>query len=375
MKRKKKRGLGYIKRGERFYFNFSVKGRRVRDVIERATNDQEAAIEVARRKLAIIEGRAGEPDKSLPFQEFVETIYLKWSKHNKRSHYLDEKYAKIFCQYFKGQTLRQITPLAIEEFKQERREQTTIRRAQRSAGSVNRELGVLSSIFSRAVKYGFLDTNPCQAVELYKNYNFRERVLTAAEEERMLAAMTGHLEKLHPIVVLAINTGMRRNEMLKLRWSDVNFEASEIFVRPENSKSKKGRMLPLNDNIFPLLRKLQENASDKHLVFSGKGYSSTSVTNSFSRFCDQLGLADVTLHTLRHTFSTRLKDQNVNPFVIRDLMGHSSLRITEGYTHKTPGTHREAVKTLEKATNCHRTDTNERPVEMTGLVSTSAATS
>lgn len=368
MKRKKKRGLGYLKRGDSYYFNFSIKGRRYREVIEKATDEQTAANEVVRRKSAIIEGRDGEPDKSMPFEEFVETIYLKWSKHNKRSYYLDTQYAKIFNQHFKGKTLRQVTPLAIEQFKQKRREGLTIRREQRSAGSVNRELSVLSSIFGRAVKYGFLDVSPCQGMELYKNYNQRKRVVTAEEEQKIFASMTGRLERLRPLMILALNTGMRRREMLKLWWSDVDFDRGQINIRAENSKSKKSRTIPMNSTTKDLLEKLRESAPDKFLVFSGKGYCTSSASNNFSDLCKELGFPDVTLHTLRHTFSTRLKDANVNPFVIRDLLGHSTVLITEGYTHKTPGTLEEAVKKLENQSNCHKVVTNEKPVTQTGFV-------
>ncbi|MFN0112983.1 MAG: tyrosine-type recombinase/integrase [Blastocatellia bacterium] len=369
MKRKKKRGLGYLKRGDSYYFNFSIKGRRYREVIEKATDEQTAANEVVRRKSAIIEGRDGEPDKSMPFEEFVETIYLKWSKHNKRSYYLDTRYAELFCKHFKGKTLRQVTPLAVEQFKQKRREGLTIRREQRSVGSVNRELSVLSSIFGRAVKYGFLDVSPCQGMELYKNYNQRDRVVTADEEQKILAAMTGRLERLRPLMILALNTGMRRKEMLKLWWSDVDFDRGQIKVRAENSKSKKPRTLPMNSITKELFEQLRENAPDKYLVFSGKGYSTSSVSNNFSDLCETLGMSDVTLHTLRHTFSTRLKDANVNPFVIRDLLGHSTVQITEGYVHETPGTHQEAIKRLENQSNCHTVATNEKPVNPTGFVS------
>lgn len=362
MTRKKKRGLGYLKRGDRYYFNFSIKGRRYREVIEKATDEQTAANEVVRRRLAIIEGRDGEPDKSMPFEEFVKTIYLKWSKHNKRSYYLDTRYAEVFFKHFKGKTLRQITPLAIEQFKQARREGKTIRGEQRSFGSVNRELSVLSSIFGRAVKYGFLDVNPCKDMELYKHHNQRKRVVSEEEEQRLIAAMTGHLERLRPLMVLALNTGMRRKEMLKLWWSDIDFDRDQINIRAENSKSKKPRTLPMNSITKELLEKLRENAPDKYLVFSGKGYSTSSVTNNFSKLCRKLGLSDVTIHTLRHTFSTRLKDENVNPFLIRDLLGHSTVLITEGYTHETPGTLKEAIKKLENRSNCHKVVTNEKPV-------------
>ena len=364
MKRKKRRApLGYIKRGDRFYFNFTESGKRIRDVIRKATTEEEAKTEVMRRKLAIREGRDGAPDKSIPLDEFLDTVYLPWSKLHKRTYYLDTRYAELFREYFKGKTLAEITPLVVEQFQQHRREGWTVRGGQRSAASVDRELTILSSVLAHAVNHSLLESNPCHKVKRFREDKERERVVTAEEEELILSSLTGHLAKLRPLVILALYTGMRRGEMLKLRWSDVNFETRKIRVQAESAKSKKRRDVEMNSIVSETLRPLRDGVIAKGLVFSGKGYSPASVTNMFSRLCDKLELngkelSDVTLHTLRHTLSTRMKDNGENPFVMRDAMGHARIYTTEGYTHDTAGTGQQAVQRLEKYAKWRASDTS-----------------
>src|SRR5262245_40377347 len=177
MKRKKRCApRGWIKRGERFYFNFTEATKRIRDVIRNASTPAEADTEVMKRKIAIREGRDGAPDKAMRLDEFLDTIFLPLSKLRKRTYYLETRFAELFrnCEHFKDKTVAEITPLLIEKFLQHRREGQTKRGGQRSAGSVNRELSALSAILGYAVKAGLIAANPCSIVKPLPNYSKRE---------------------------------------------------------------------------------------------------------------------------------------------------------------------------------------------------------
>jgi integrase len=142
----------------------------------------------------------------------------------------------------------------------------------------------------------------------------------------------------------------------------VNFENCLIRIRAEVSKNKKEQYVDMNSIVLETLKPMREGAPANGLVFSGKGYAPTYVTHCFSELCDRLKLdgvelSDVTLHCLRHSFSTRLKDNNENPFVIRDAMRHSKISMTEIYTHSTPGAGQEAVRGLEKYAKWRSSDT------------------
>ena len=366
MRRKKRRApRGWIKRGDRFYFNFTECGKRIRDVIRDANTPEEADTAVMKRRLAIREGRDGAPDKAMKLDEFLDTIFLPLSEMRNRTYYLETRFAELFrnCEYFKNKTVAEITPLLIEKFLQHRAKGITNRGRLRSAGSVNRELSALSSILGVAVKSGLIAENPCSKVKPLPYYGKERKPITSEQEELILSNLTGTFARLRPLVILGLYTGLRRGEMLKLRWSDVNFETRKIRVRAEVSKNKKEGYVNMNSIVVEALKPMCEGAPTNGLVFSGKGYAPTYVTHCFSELCDRLKLdgvelSDVTLHCLRHTFSTRLKDNNENPFVIRDMNRHSKISMTEIYTHSTSGEGQEAVQRLEKYAKWRTPDTN-----------------
>lgn len=340
------------KRGSRFYYDFMINRVRYRSVVPEARTRKQAEQVETQKRVEVFEGRYGKPTGLGIFEEFVRETYLPWSKQHKKSYYHDERYAEIICEFFKGKTFREISPLTIEHFKRQRREGITQRGEQRNMGTVNRELAQLSSIFSLAVDYDYCELNPCRKVKLFTVHSRRERVLTPDEETRLLEAMTGRLERYRPIVILALHTGMRRGEIMRLRWQDVDFSRNEIRIPVGSTKSGKGRVLPINAVLRTMLIEMQSKGNSGGRVFSGIGYTAGEVSKRISKVCDEIGLDDVTLHTCRHTFATRLKDQNVNPFTIRDLMGHATLRMTNDYTHTTPEMLQRAVELLEKRPDC-----------------------
>lgn len=335
-----------------------INGRRYRGAIPEATTKRQAELVENQKRIEVFEGRYGKPTGQGLLEDFIKDVYLPWSKQHKKSHYHDQKYAVVICEFFRGMAFRDITAWTIEQFKRKRSEGITERGEKRAKSTVNRELAQLSSIFSLAVDYGYCEDNPCRRVRLYKVYSRRERVISEEEERRLLAALTGRHEELRPIIILALHTGMRRNEILKLKWTDVDFMANEIRLAEGSTKSGKGRTLPMTDLVRETMLGLREAGDGTGRIFTGRGYSSGTITNRIARLCDRLGMPDVTLHTLRHTFASRLEERNVNPFLVRDLLGHSTLRMTGHYTHSQPDALREAVKKLEMEKDCHKIVTN-----------------
>lgn len=206
-------------------------------------------------------------------------------------------------------------------------------------------------IFSLAVDNDYCESNPCRKVKAFKVDNRRERFITHAEESRLLAALTGRNAHLRPVAIVALYTGMRRGEILRLEWRDVDLINDEIRIPKGTTKSGKGRVIPIDETVREALLSLRGERMESDRVFEGKGYYPVSVSEEFSKVCRSLGWHDVTLHTLRHTYATRLKDAGTDPFTIRDLLGHATLRMTDIYTHATPETMRRAVKLLEGRTS------------------------
>jgi len=193
--------------------------------------------------------RYGQPTGEAIFVQYAENVFLPWSRENKRSWKDDEYHVETFKIHFNGKTFREITPMLVEKFKMERRQGLTVKGEQRSVASVNRELACLSKIFSMAVDNKETATNPCSQVKKYRENNERIRFLTADEERALLAALTGQRAYLGPIIKVAINTGMRRGEILAMKYSWVDFARGCIRIPGEATKNGKARTVPMNEVV------------------------------------------------------------------------------------------------------------------------------
>ena len=111
-----------------------------------------------------------------------------------------------------------------------------------------------------------IDSNPMRRVRLLKESPSRERFITAEEEKRLFAQLTGRRDHIRSIVTIALNTGMRRGEILGLQWEHVNFLARTIFIA--RSKTGRTRTIPINDIVFKELMALKQDAGPKDFVFS-----------------------------------------------------------------------------------------------------------
>ncbi len=326
-----------------WWYDFQINYRRYKRPIKAATNRKQAEQYEAKMKLEVLEGRYDKPSYKTTFEDFINNVYLKWARQHKRSHKWDERHCKFLCSHFKDRLLREITSGDIEAYKLMRREQTSQRGTQRAGSSVNRERALLSIIFAIAVNFDYCDSNPCKNVRRFKEDGRRVRVLSHDEEVRLMEVLSVKQPDLKPIAVIALGTGMRRGEIIGLGWKDIDFEKGLIYLRAGKTKSGKARIAPMNSDVRATLMELREVKSEGQIF----PFNADSVSYRFSILCDKLGMPDVTLHTLRHTFDTRLIERNINPFVVKELMGHATLAQTNHYSHVSVGELHQAVKTLE----------------------------
>jgi integrase len=143
------------------------------------------------------------------FADFVKDTYLPWSKIHKGSYDDDVRITSLLADFFKERTLVEITS-------NDRQVQSTSYRSWASPATINRELSVLSKVFTLAVRNEVAESNPCQGVERFALDNERVRYLTEDEEQRLFEAI-GDNEQLKDIVTVALHTGMRRGEIFNLK--------------------------------------------------------------------------------------------------------------------------------------------------------------
>jgi integrase len=176
-----------------------------------------------------------------------------------------------------------------------------------------------------------------------------------------MAALSGTRAHLRPLITLAIYTGMRRGELLKLRRSHVDFGLNLINVK--QTKTGKDRTVPMDVSVRETLIRLCEGLSDDDFVFINPqtGVQLTDVKRGFRSACRETGILNLTFHDLRHTFGTRLADAGVDIVKIAELMGHQSILTTRRYTHATEEGKRAAIAQLAsyRTGYCHKFATKE----------------
>jgi integrase len=210
----------------------------------------------------------------------------------------------------------------------------------RKPATINRYLALLRRMLNWAVEREYLDRTPFRrgsqaVIKLERENNRRSRRLAADEEKRLLNAAPPTTKAL---IIAALDTGMRRGELLSLRFGDVDFDRRVIHVRPENAKSKKGRSIPIaTTRLMAVLDWLRIDAAGAPKPNAAPVFSNR-VSEPLRDFRDgwlgalaAANIAGLWFHDLRGEYASRLVERGVPLSQVRDLLGHASIVTTERY--------------------------------------------
>jgi integrase len=327
---------------------FRLRGHYVKQAIPEARTRAEAEQAQTKIKRDIFDDKYNRAAGNKDFTEFVDEVFVPWAKASKRSWQGDEERARPLKEFFAGKRLREITPMLIEQLKQQRLKTKTLHKRDRSPATVNRELQVLSKVFAMAYDNGLVETNPMRRVHKFREGPARERYLTDEEERRLLEVLVGRRAHIRSIVVVALQTGMRQGEILGLKWGHVDFDQETIYVA--HTKTGRPRRIPMSKLVEVELRSLKQDATRDEHVFSyhRTGLKLTTFRHTWERACKQARISGLRFHDLRHTFATRLRAKGVHEMDIMSLLGHTTLQMTSRYTHAMPQNLRNAVDSLNK---------------------------
>jgi len=362
------------KRGKTWWYDFG--NHKYRGPIPEARTKHEAEQAEVKLKRDVFEGKYGKEFGTMLFAEFVGDpdadqfcagTFLKWAKINKRSWKHDQFRVRALLQAFKGRTLGEVTPLAIEAFKNSRRHSVTKYDTQRSPASVNRELELLSRIFSLAVGLGLAELNPCNRVSKFKLQNQRYRYLLPDEEPALLAQCTGKRRHLETMIAFAIGTGARKSEQLSLKVRQVDFFRDLIVF--DKTKSGKPRSVEMNSEVRELLLDLckGKRPDDYVWISPATGAPYTDIKRAFTGACVDAKIEGLVWHDLRATYGTRLGEAGYNAYDIAKLMGHASITTSQRYVRNLPVGAGEAV--MLKNQRRHNTVTSDAPAALALVVS------
>ncbi len=177
--------------------------------------------------------------------------------------------------------------------------------------------------------------------------NRRLRYLTREEADRLIKACyeTPKCHHLAPIVITALQTGMRRGEILRLKWDNVDFKNGYIYV--EDSKNKTSRLIPMSQTLRQTLSNLPRHLSSPYVFWHDNGKPYDDIKHSFNKVLKRAGIKVFTFHDLRHTFASHLVMNGVDLMTVKELLGHKDIKMTMRYSHLSPDHKRVAVKRIE----------------------------
>jgi integrase len=255
----------------------------------------------------------------------------------------DETSLNRLMPFFGALPLRKIHSGLVQRYIDERMNKPKKGGGRLRPATVNRERTTLSAIFREAVKRRFTDKNPVRGLRILPENNTVVRYLTDDEEERLFKELPEHLK---PIVTTALNTGMRKSELLDLRWEDVDLDQRLICIK--NAKNHKKRYIPINDVVHDLFKEQRRRDKAAEHVFpsrrSGKHWKN--VDGAWQRAVRRADISNFRFHDLRHSFASRLVRKGVPIKAVQELLGHGSIIVTMRYAHLAPGDLREAVDLL-----------------------------
>lgn len=216
-----------------------------------------------------------------------------------------------------------VTPSRVAQFRDERLRQV-------SAGTVIRELAYLSAIINHARReWGVNIENPVSRVRKPSAPPGRDRVLTRIEEDRLLDALRPSGRRspwVLPLVVLALETAMRRGELLALRWDDAHL--SNRTATLHDTKNGEGRVVPLSSRAVEVLQGLPRSITGRVIPMS-----SFAVCAAFKRATARAGIEGFRFHDLRHSAISRMAEKIPNVIELAAVSGHKSLRMLQRYYH------------------------------------------
>ena len=332
------------KQGVYWYSDFFYKGKRYTKC--HGIMSKTVAKEKEREfRNAVASGEYEEGRKKVLFRKFAQR-YLEYSKTIKRpsSYRRDESSVERLLTFFSGKYLSEITPWLIEKYRKERLKEV-------KKATVNRERACLSNMFQMAKKWSLAKVNPAQEVKRYREELKDVKPLTSEKEKELFDRFDKHPKSRHVIalVLTALNTGMRKREILDLTKDNVDFKKRIIHVI--HTKNWEVRDIPMNETLTKVLEEvIGENSKDNPYVFAnpktGKPYRD--IKTSYSKAVKKIGLEGFTFHMLRHTWCSRMCELGVDEATIMEIGGWKTRSMINRYAHPSMDHKREALEKLNK---------------------------
>ena len=256
----------------------------------------------------------------------------------------DERNIKRICEVFKkrfgAKYLHEITSSMVLQFKKERM-------GKAADNTINNELNYLSGVFTKAIEWDKATLNPVQRVKRFRGVE-RKRILERWEQTALINAAADKTMPPHllPLIIFDLNTGLRKGELLSLKWSDVNYESVQILIRAENAKSNRSRYVDLNKHALAVLKSLPRRS--EYVFCDQYGRPFKNFHHSYVSAVTLAGLHDLCIHDLRRTFGSNCVMDGVTLPTVQAWMGHRDISTTiKHYSHLVSAFKKDEIKKIE----------------------------
>lgn len=335
---------GIYKRGNIFWIRYAgLDGKTVYES-SHSTKFRDAESLLIKRKQSIKEGKQPEI-KRIANHTFNELVaeYLKWAERQ-RSFRSKQGFVRQLAETFGNLPLRRFNSMLFEQYQTGR-----IQKGNKPA-TVNRLIATVKHMFTKAVEWDMVEEETLKRirkVKLLEESNKRLRYLSKEECQSLINTCDKHLK---PIVITALNTGMRKGEILSLRWD--NLDLRHGFILLDRTKNGERREIPINDTLRGVLQGLTRRLDIPYVFYdpvTGKPYKD--VKRSFQTALRRSKIMDFKFHDFRHTFASHLVMAGVDLTTIKELLGHKTLTMTLRYSHLAPSHKVKAVDILDNTLN------------------------
>jgi integrase len=267
--------------------------------------------------------RQGPPPKLATFaDDFVKEFK---GKESSRRFYRER--AQQFNKSLGRKRIDKITPEDVQRFHNKRLKQV-------SPATANHDLNALRIVLGRAVKLGIIAENPARAVKFAPEDEREDRYLYDDEAARLFMVAPPWLQ---PVLVIATETGMRQEELLSLRWNQVDLRAGMIRLRGSGTKNRRGRSIPITPRAHQVLSVLRrDDLADPVFTKGGRRITKNMLYKAWPETLRRARIKDFRFHDLRHTYASWAIMSGLSLDDVQRILGHRSYQLVQRYAHHAP---------------------------------------
>jgi len=349
------------KRGNSYQIDYiDPNGKRIRETFKKK---KDAEAELGKRVSLIGEHRYLDikKDYTTTFKELLDK-YEENFRDQLSFHTWKRFCIKRFKDYFGEATrLDNIRYVDLETYRNYLKQKPNQHGRVRAIASVNREISCLHHIFIKGVEWEMIERNPFDKGKslLMKENNKRFRYLSEDEIATLLDKCIHDYTK--DIIVTVLNTGMRRQEVLSLKWVQIKGE----FIYLSETKTNESRQIPVNDDLAELFQSIRKRVQlrSEYVFCDAKGKPFNDIKTSFKASLRRAGIEDFRFHDLRHTFASHFVMRGGSLKELQEILGHKNITMTMRYAHLSQEHKKKAVNLLNGLTasgndTCHKTVTS-----------------